>query len=652
MKGNLYTSDGSKATLGRELGKGGEGSVFDVAEFRDSVAKIYHTPPDQLKQAKLSFMAATADERLFDYIAWPQATLHDGRGGHVVGFLMPKVAGKDPIHMVYSPAHRRQHYPDAAWDFLLYVARNIAASFETVHDHGHIVGDVNQNSFMVGKDSKVVLIDSDSFQINENGRQHLCEVGVGHFTPPELQSLSSFSGFQRTANHDNFGLALLIFHVLFGGRHPYSGVPLSKEAGNALESDIAHFRYAYAVDNQQRGFCPPPRSIPVAILPDSLASMFHLAFTEKGVAAGRPTAKQWVSALDEVRQKLTKCAASAMHIFPAHLARCPWCELENQGVSYFIDLNISVRTSMGNFVMAKVVGAIAAASPPRPLNLPSPVHYQMSPRPLPKNIPGKTAITVAQFAVGIIAIVVMVITMKIYYVSQGWLWALPGGAAALWGVKPLGMRLRKAEMLQRRTAMELAKNEYQQLVLRAQLACGPEGFMAKRAALMQRKEELAGLPAAEKKELDGLHTMALEHQRNKFLATCLIASASIPGVGASRKAVLLSSGIKTAADVSKRRVKKVKGFGNHLAQAVMEWKASCERRFVFNAAEAVPTSDINAVKTKYAVRRVALEAALTEGAVELQRFSLESERRMAAMREPLQEAAKKLAQAQADFSLC
>lgn len=42
--------------------------------------------------------------------------------------MMPKVSGKEPIHMIYSPAHRRQRYPHCAWDFLLYVARNIASS--------------------------------------------------------------------------------------------------------------------------------------------------------------------------------------------------------------------------------------------------------------------------------------------------------------------------------------------------------------------------------------------------------------------------------------------------------------------------------------------------------------------------------------------
>jgi DNA-binding helix-hairpin-helix protein with protein kinase domain len=338
MSKMLVTSKGSSIQIGRELGKGGEGSVFEISSLSNQVAKLYHQPPDAKKQAKLSFMASTVDQQLLNYVAWPQDTLHASRSGPVIGFLMPKVVGRDPIHMVYSPAHRRQDRPKASWDFLLYVARNTAAAFAALHDHGHVLGDVNQGNVMVGGDSKVVLIDSDSFQVNARGSLHLCEVGVAHFTPPELQGLSSFQGFTRTANHDNFGLALLIFHLLFGGRHPYSGVPLRDGVGDALEADIKGFRYAYARDAQSRGIAPPPRSIELSILPDALESMFHLAFTEKGASGGRPTAKQWEVALDGLRGRLKKCSASLVHVYPDHLNKCPWCALEQKGDIYFVDL--------------------------------------------------------------------------------------------------------------------------------------------------------------------------------------------------------------------------------------------------------------------------------------------------------------------------
>lgn len=130
MGRTVFTSKGTALEIGRELGRGGEGSVFEVAGLKDQVAKLYHKAPDLKKQSKLKFMASAADAQLISYVAWPQDTLHPSKGGPVIGFLMPRVAAKEAIHMIYSPAHRRQDYPKAAWDFLLFVARNIAASFE------------------------------------------------------------------------------------------------------------------------------------------------------------------------------------------------------------------------------------------------------------------------------------------------------------------------------------------------------------------------------------------------------------------------------------------------------------------------------------------------------------------------------------------
>lgn len=644
MMKTLFTSKGDPIALGRELGKGGEGSVFDVPALADQVAKHYHKAPGPEKQAKLSFMASTADGQLLKYVAWPQETLHPSRGGPVVGFLMPKVVGKSPIHMVYSPAHRRQDYPNAGWDFLLYVARNIAASFEVVHTHGHVIGDVNQNSFMVGRDSKVVLIDSDSFQVNARGMLHLCEVGVSHFTPPELQSLPSFDGFARATNHDNFGLALLIFHVLFGGRHPFSGVPLRTGVGAALETDIKHFRYAYARDNQLRGFSPPPRSIPVSMLPDPIEAMFHLAFTERGASGVRPTAQQWVAALDGLRGRLRRCGASSVHVYPDHLRSCPWCALETQGVIYFVGLGSTFTPTANGFVLAQVWGLILAVPPPSPLSLPGPGSFTVKARPLPEGVPGRAGIAFYRFAAVAMAIGIIVA------VPGAWFIALLVGWAGWAAGSDAGSSKRAAETLTRRTAMEVAEQEYERLVERAKKDAGPEGFHARKAELAKLKDELAGLPSAEKGEIDNLQATAYDRQKHKFLDTCFIDNASIPGVGPARKAALRSFGIETAADVTKNRVMQVRGFGESLTRAVFDWKASCERRFTFNPAAAVSRSDRDTVRAKYAAKRASIERVLAAAPAELQQFRQRARSSFALLQPQLEAAAQKLAQAQADLS--
>lgn len=645
MPKTLYTSKGAAIDISRELGKGGEGSVFEVPAASGQVAKLYHKAPDAKKQAKLSFMASTADAQLLNYIAWPQETLHPSRGGPVVGFLMPKVSNKAPIHMVYSPAHRRQDYPKAAWDFLLYVARNIAASFETVHAHGHVIGDVNQNSFMVGRDSKVVLIDSDSFQVNARGTMHLCEVGVSHFTPPELQSLSSFDGFKRTTNHDNFGLALLIFHVLFGGRHPYSGVPLRSGVGDALETDIKNFRYAYARDNQSRGFGPPPRSIPVSMLPDALESMFYLAFTEKGASGARPTAQQWVAALDGVRGRLKKCSVSGMHLYPNHLGACPWCALEEQGITYFVDLGTTFTQTATGFVLAKVWAVIQAVPAPPPLNIPAPSHFTVTAQGLPAGVTG--ASTIAAYRVFAVVIGIIIAAA----LPNAMFWGLVVGAIGWFIAGRVGSSERAAERARRLSEKQAAEQEYDELLERAQRDAGPAGFHAKRAELSRLRDEYQALPDVERREIESLQSTARERQKQRFLDSCFIDSATIPGVGPARKAALRSFGIETAVDVSRSKVMQVRGFGEGLTRAVTDWKASCERRFVFNAAAAVTAAERDAVRSKFGARRVSIEAALSRGAGELQSLGQRVTTQSAMLQPKLGEAARRLAQAEKDLSV-
>jgi len=640
----FVTASGAEVRLGRELGKGGEGSVFEVPSLPNQVAKLYHQNLDKPKQDKLRYMACHVDQTLLQYAAWPQDTLASKSGGPVSGFLMPKVIGRDPIHMLYSPAHRRQNRPNAGWDFLLYVARNTAAAFEALHARGHVLGDVNQGNLMVGADSKVILIDCDSFQINAKGTLHICEVGVSHFTPPELQGLSSFRGVKRSANHDNFGLALLIFHLLFGGRHPFSGVPQKNEAGEALESDIKAFRYAYARDSKARGMLPPPRSIPSTVVPDAMQAMFEQAFTERGASGHRPTAQQWVAALDALRKRIKRCSSAQIHVYPDHLAQCPWCTLEQQGVVYFVDLGTVFTATANGFVLAKVWALIEAVLPPPPLIVPSFSTINVTATPLPAGIQPKNHAGLMKALIVVVALCLTAVAPMAWII---WL----GAAVVIWNtVGDSKSPKLEAEKLNRKNKLAAVERTYKSLVHRAR-AEGTDAFRKKKAHLLELRSEYLGLAANEKSEIDSLHKTAEQRQRMKFLERHFIDSASIHGVGPAKKAALISFGIETAADVQWNKVQAVKGFGDVLTRAIVDWRKACERKFVFYPAQAVTEADKNAVRAKLMVQRKAIEAALMAGAAELQRMTVETNARTVGLRAQLQEAANDYAQAEADVAL-
>lgn len=647
MTKTFTTGTGKTIEIGRELGKGGEGAVYEVPANHHWVAKLYnvHHKPDKPKQAKLRFMVATVDNELLSYAAWPQETLHETANGPVVGFLMPKVSGRAPIHMLYSPAHRRQDYPNAAWDFLLFAARNTAAAFAAIHHHGHVLGDVNQGNVLVGADSKVILIDTDSFQIDADGTKHLCKVGVAHFTPPELQGVPSFDRVPRTSNHDNFGLALLVFHLLFGGRHPYSGVPLINDAGEALEKDIQAFRYAYALDGRQRGFTPPPKSIPINIVPDTLQAMFTRAFTETGAQGGRPTAQQWVTALDNLRGQLKRCATT-MHLYPSHLTLCPWCALEDHGVIYFLGPQVGATSIVaGGFVLARVWASIEAVPPPLAIPIPNIATIAVQPTPLPLGIQQQGMIAFWRIIIVGVVIWLFAAIPNVWFLVLGgayWAWAVAG---------TLGEEERKAERTKRQVAHDTAQLAHDQIVGRIRQEASPEAFAKKRQELSRLRDEYLNLPEREKTEIANLFSTAEARQKHQYLERHFLDSATISGVGSTKKAALRSFGIETAADVTWNKVISVKGFGEVLTRAVVDWRKACERRFVFNPNLAVTEADKNTVRTKIATRKRMLEITLKAGATELQRLRQEMSSKANALSPHLLAASQQLAQAQADLNV-
>ena len=233
-------------------------------------------------------MAAIRTASLATLAAWPLDLLLSA-GGQPCGFLMPRVTGHKTIHTLYTPKSRKNDFPEADWKFLIRSATNVARAVAIVHEHGCVIGDINHGSILVSPKATVKLIDCESFQVVAQGRRFLWQVGVPTYTPPELQG-RSFNQVVRTDNHDAFGLAVLIFHLLLMGRHPFAG----RFVGGGempMERAISEFRFAYGANRQLLHMQPPPHALPLEAASEPVAQLFERAFSREGVRDGiRPSA--------------------------------------------------------------------------------------------------------------------------------------------------------------------------------------------------------------------------------------------------------------------------------------------------------------------------------------------------------------------------
>ncbi|OWK36107.1 hypothetical protein [Fimbriiglobus ruber] len=208
-------------------------------------------------------------------------------------------------------------------------ARNLAAAFDAVHSAGCLIGDVQMRNAHVSPQAIVRLVDCDSFQVRAGGKQYLCEVGLPHYIPPELQG-RPLRGLVRAENHDRFGLAVLIFQLLFVGRHPYAGV-YSGAGDPPFEQLIAEFRFAHGPAAGSWGMAPPPHTPALADVPPEIGTLFRRAFERGSEADARPRAAEWVPALQRLEQSAVECAADAGHKYWPGARGCVWCRLAATG---------------------------------------------------------------------------------------------------------------------------------------------------------------------------------------------------------------------------------------------------------------------------------------------------------------------------------
>jgi len=647
---------GTPLVLGSRIGSGGEGAVFELAGDEGRVAKIYHKPVSPEKSDKLRCMVDLACSDLTAFASWPVATVHDGRRGPVAGIVLPRVSNHDQIHTLYSPAHRKLKYPDKDWSFLVHVAMNCAAAFASIHEKSHLIADVNQGNVLVSPNGTVFLIDCDSFQVAADGRVFLCEVGVSHFTPPELQGINLRSVL-RTENHDCFGLAVIIFHLLFLGRHPYAGRFLAR-GDMPLEQAIHEYRFAFSKSASSLQVAAPPNTLPMEAIAPSVACLFERAFTKGSERPGqRPTAKQWYAALKELRLKLRDCPADGGHMYSAAVPECPWCAImHRKGPNFFSSVTV-YRITMGAFEIGEEIPQLwrqIEAAPPLPTERASAM--QAAQLPTLAGAPPSEAIEGSR----IIVLTARWVTLAIALLTIAMLWSPAINEVSIplcivlvliWGYLELGSgfgrerwRRRKA-CLARQKDLDEVNAEWASMVFHYTTE-----FEMAQMKLAGAHDRVYNLKARYDEEYQKLEKDKVNRQRNQLLRKSFLSEANIDNISDGWVAMLASYGIETAYDIDPSRAIEIAGLSRNQVESMRAWRRRVEAEFRFDESQGVPAADLSALAKKYLHMRRELEKTLRDGPATLQRLALKARKSLNDIDRRTTLAEIALAQAEADLA--
>lgn len=598
----VYDHQKRTVLLGEELGRGGEGSVYTIQGNTTDVANIYHKPITNEKAEKLIVMFCNRGN-LDNFTAWPTATLYNQPGGNVKGFIMPRVLGHREVHELYGPAHRKIHFPGADWAFLIHAARNITAAFQTIHDYVHTIGDVNQSGILISQKAFCRLIDTDSFQIRLGNKFYPCDVGTPHFTPPELQG-QSFREVLRNENHDNFGLAVIIFQLLFMGRHPFAGRYLGS-GDMPIERAIEEYRFAFSAKASNKQMAPPPNTLDLSVCSSSIRQFFEKAFSEEGSAGSRSTGQEWINKLDAFRHELRSCGQNPTHKYYKALSFCPWCRLENMnGTVYFLSSTINER-KRNEFDIEDVWSRIQKVQIPPLAHLPDVSSIRVIPKPLPE------------------------------YAKP------PSGFLGFVNVF-FNFHDDRGEYTKRQSNLRDAEERWHLIKRRYESLENDCDFESVYQSLQRSYSDYKNLSSEYNAERN-------DSLLKVYLGRYFIENAAIPNIGNKRVIILESYGIETAADVSYNRIISIPGFGEVLTENLVEWREDIEARFSQYRPSPKDLASLNGLEQKYVRRRSELESKLLRGKAKLEHIRSNLIEKREKVQKEAEKALKPLAQAQADM---
>jgi serine/threonine protein kinase len=312
------------------IGHGGEATIYRVVGQPKILAKLYDRPPRKEYARKLVWMRdhppqdPTASQQHAS-LAWPVDLLFSSHG-QLSGYLMPFIEYAVPLLDVFNPRRCAEVLPDFNRRYLHRAARNLASALGALHACGYVVGDINESNILVTPRALVTMIDTDSFQVQEDGPSgkivHTCPVARLEYTPPELQG-KSLQNAPRSPEQDAFGLGVLVYQLLMAGNHPFRAQWLGRGDPPPLEERIRLGCFPF----RSPPICPvapPPFTPGLEILHPAVARLMLRCFVDgHRHPRQRPSPHDWEQALGEAEDNLAICQNG--HYYSNHLNTCPVC---------------------------------------------------------------------------------------------------------------------------------------------------------------------------------------------------------------------------------------------------------------------------------------------------------------------------------------
>ncbi|OMQ22798.1 helix-hairpin-helix domain-containing protein [Serratia oryzae] len=587
------------------IGKGGEGEVYKINNRPEIVVKIYNVNKRSEREGKVRAMVDTALYSKTNLIAYPREIVTD-KTGKFLGFVMRFVSGYHPLHELYSPKSRLRHFPKSDYRFLVRAALNVARAVGKVHQDGGVIGDLNHSGILVAQDATIALIDADSFQFYLKGITYHCVVGVPEFTPPELHG-KNLALVERTIEHDNFGLAVAIFHLLFMGRHPYAGRYSGPDI--SMSEAIAQNRFAFSLIRQnETQTISPPGSLTLDLFPDVLAHAFEQAF---GLAPGaRPNAKAWIQILTTLESSLSSCNTIKTHYYPSKAKGCVWCKLSaSSQFDMFPD-----RSAIFSNIATDASGTEQAIREIQMFYFPTLEDLLPSPSPVKSRSDALIAAKSGGFSRALLGLLMIggALLGFTYLPSVFYIWI----GIAIWGYSFFSNRkLDKFKFINHfKEADNLVQHELDAFLQRNGLI----EFIKIRESLDVSIARYKGQDIALVRDLAILKSSRKERQLKFYLDSFSIRKAKISGIGPAKTATLISFGIETAADINRTDVLRVPGFGKVMTEKLLDWRKGKESKFTYNQKSNVQdATDEKILYGQYSVEKVKLENIIRNGLVML-----------------------------------